>query len=120
MYVRLATIALLALSPAVALAATPKTFSALVDLLIYLINGAIGVLVLAAVVIYLYGASTSILSLNTEHKEKMKAFYLWGILALFIMVSIWGILSLLRATLFPGAQSDGIHYAARLVSMVWV
>ncbi len=85
--------------PAVALAA-PRTLQELAGNLVDLLNNATAVLVLAGIVVYFYGVSTNILNFSDEAGEKLKAYFFWGIIVLFVMVSIWGILNLLQNTLF--------------------
>lgn len=100
---RLLTLAaLLPLIPAVALAEAPRTFGELADLVVTILDSAAGLLVLAGIVIYFYGLSTNILKMKDEGGEKMRAYFVWGIIVIFIMVSIWGILELLQNTLFGG------------------
>ncbi|PIR83703.1 hypothetical protein COU18_03450 [Candidatus Kaiserbacteria bacterium CG10_big_fil_rev_8_21_14_0_10_51_14] len=83
--------------PAIALAA-PQTFAGLVNVIVGYINIAIPVLITLGIVIYMYGVSTNILKFGDENREKFKAYFVWGILILFFMVSIWGILRLLQST----------------------
>ena len=88
--------------PQLALASAPRTFSELANLIVTLIDSAAGLLVIAGIVIYFYGISTSIVKLKDEGGEKLRAYFVWGILVIFVMVSIWGILRLLQNTLFGG------------------
>ncbi len=88
---------LLIASPALALAA-PRTFQELSIKIVELINLTIPVLILAGIVIYLYGVSTNILNFSDDSREKVRAYFFWGIVILFVMLSIWGILNLLKNT----------------------
>jgi hypothetical protein len=87
-------------APSIALAAAPRTFAELADVLVSLIDTAAGMLVVLGIVIYFYGVSTNILKMHGESGQKVRAYMVWGVLVLFIMVSIWGILQLLQTTLF--------------------
>lgn len=87
------------LTPAIALAA-PRTFSELAGLIVNILDGAAGLLVLAGIVVYFYGLSTNILKMKDEGGEKFRSYFIWGIIVIFIMVSIWGILRILQNTLF--------------------
>src|SRR3989344_189277 len=87
-------------APALVFAATPKTFSELASLVVNVINALTVLLVLVALVVYLLNISM-FTGKAGEERAKMKSVILWGMLALFVMVSIWGILRLLQATLFP-------------------
>lgn len=94
------TLVLLA-TPLVAFAA-PKTFQELVYRVVYLINLIIPLIISLTIVVYMYGAASSILTTNSDGKkrrEKLRTFYGTGILIIFVMVSIWGILALLKNTL---------------------
>lgn len=85
--------------PSIALADAPKTFSELAEKLVGLMNAATGVLILLGLVVYFWGMSINILKFE-EDVEKRKAYLVWGIIVLFVMLSIWGIIALLQNTLF--------------------
>ncbi len=97
---RLFPTALLLLAPTIAFAASPHTFKDLANLLVSLLNAGTGVIIVAGIAIYFYGVSTNILKFGEGDIEKLKNYFLWGIIVLFVMVSIWGILQLLQTTLF--------------------
>lgn len=93
------------LLPSLALAA-PRTFSELADLVTNLINGGIGVALILGLVIYFYGIATSIPKTGQGDMERIRAHFFWGIIALFVMFSVWGIVALIRNTLFGGGEVD--------------
>ena len=99
--------------PTSALAA-PQTFRDLAQIIVQLLNNAALVLITAGLVAYFWGIATNIGHFGEEkNEEKLKAYFFWGIVILFVMVSIWGIVNLLESTLFPaGAGGDGIGPAA--------
>ena len=92
----------LAATPALASAAagTPTTFCALVTFVVNIVNTFTAFMVLAALVAYLYGISTNISQAGESNKSRLKNIILWGIIGLFVMVSIWGILHILQSALF--------------------
>ena len=96
--------------PAVALAAgAVKTYSDLVNKLVSIMGIGSIVLVTLGFAAYFYGMSANILQFSSESGvEKKKAFFFWGIIILFVMLSIPGILRLLGRTLFtnPSAPSQ--------------
>ena len=105
---QLAFVAALLFTPMVALAA-PSTFKELVDRLVVLMDLLVPLLITCALVFYLFGISQNVLSFSDQKggNEKMKAYMLYGVLILFVMVSIWGILRLMSDTLFAtGGQAD--------------
>ncbi|KKW24453.1 MAG: hypothetical protein UY70_C0001G0021 [Candidatus Kaiserbacteria bacterium GW2011_GWB1_52_6] len=93
------------LAPAAALAAAPRTFQDFANVLVTLMSSASIVLVVLGLVVYFYGVSTNIMSLHGGKAgagEKIKAYFFWGVIVLFVMVSVWGILQLLKNTVFGG------------------
>ncbi len=88
-------------TPLVVLAA-PQTFRELVYRAVYIINLIIPIIIALTVVVYMYGAAQGIFSTSADAKkrtQKLSSFYGTGILIIFVMVSIWGILALLKNTL---------------------
>lgn len=72
-------------------------------------NWAVTLLITAGIVIYFWGAVKHILDHGgSEDSGEMRKFLMTGLLVLFVMVSIWGILSLLQNTLFQGSSSIAI------------
>lgn len=87
--------------------AAPRTFSELANLIVNLINGGIGVALILGIVIYFWGIVSSIPRSGKADGEKLRTQLLWGMIALFVMFSVWGILALLRNTLFGGGGGVG-------------
>lgn len=116
----LGLVSLIVLMPAPALAVlvvTPSnTWSGLVNILVSLMNKGIGTLVFLAVAVYFWGITSNILEFGEDKGgEKKKAYLFWGIIILFVMVSIFGILRLVQNTLFDGEAipTSGPGYEAR-------
>ncbi|MDO8482125.1 MAG: hypothetical protein Q7S75_03525 [bacterium] len=91
--------------PAIAFAATaPRTWSELVNALVSIMSTGAITLITLAFVIYFYGISSNILKFGEDtNGEKKRAYFVWGIIILFVMVSIWGILRLLQNTFLGNA-----------------
>ena len=100
-----AALALL-LVPALASAGT-GTLKDFVETIVTLLNQATGVLVAAALVTFLYGAAYNMIKSGERGSAALSQFLIWGIIILFVMVSIWGILNLLQNTLFGSGASGG-------------
>ena len=81
----------------------PKTFKELIGMIIDLVNRATSVLVLAAVVIFLYGTAYNLFRSNEHGGAQLRNFMVWGVIALFVMVSVWGILNLIATTFLGGS-----------------
>ncbi|OGG80548.1 hypothetical protein A3A39_01515 [Candidatus Kaiserbacteria bacterium RIFCSPLOWO2_01_FULL_54_13] len=85
--------------PMVVLAA-PRTFRELACLIADLLDTATFVLITLGLVMYFWGVATNIPHFGDEKgAEKQKSFFFWGLIILFVMVSIWGIIQLLQSTL---------------------
>lgn len=85
--------------PIVALAAA-STFEGLALEIVKLLNTATFVLIMFGLAMYFWGMVKSIPHFGDEKGgERRTAFFWWGIIVLFVMVSIWGIVQLLQNTL---------------------
>lgn len=98
-YLLTTTISLL---PGIAFAAPPQTFSQLVNLFLDIIDALILVIFALALVVILWGITRAwILNAGDESSiEKGKQIALVGIIVLAVMTGIWGILAVLRLSLF--------------------
>lgn len=102
----LAALAVVLLCPAHTLAA-PRNFQELALDIVEIIDTATITLIVLALVVYFWGIAVNIPHFGDEKgAEKQKAFFFWGIVILFVMVSIWGIIQLLQNTLFSSSPYD--------------
>ncbi len=76
-------------------------FKSLVQLLISLLNILIPLIIGVALVVFLYGIVRYVLG-SGDDKSSAKSIMLWGIIALFVMVSVWGLVGILQSTFFGG------------------
>ena len=84
------------LVPAVAGAAT------LQDTLIFMstfLNGVIGLFITLAIVVFFWGLIRYLWSIDNENAHEGLKIMFWGLICIFVMVSIWGIIRLLQSTL---------------------
>ena len=93
-------------APTLALAA-PRTFQELAAMFVTFINAGIGIALIAGIVIYFYGVATNLHKTASGDVSTLRTHMLWGLIALFVMFSVWGILAVLRNTLFSGGGSYG-------------
>ena len=71
--------------------------------ILYLLNLVIPVIFGLALVYFLWGLAQFILNAGNETaRENARNIMIWGIIALFVMVSIWGILRVLSNTFLLG------------------
>lgn len=105
-----ASVALSSLFPLVAFAA-PQTYGEAVNLLLGLINLLIPIVIGIAIVGFMYGILKYILALGNEHdKTEAREIMLWGVIALFVMFSVWGLVRVLANTFLGGAGSTTSFY----------
>jgi hypothetical protein len=85
------------LLPAMAFAQTFTWVGTFLSTLQTLVRQATPIVIGLAMLFFLYGLMKFILAAgNEEAKEEGKRIMIWGIVALFVMVSIWGLVSLLQ------------------------
>ena len=86
--------------PAVSvLAASPKDFKGVVNLIIEgILQPLVPFLIGLAVVVFIYGVLLLMLSEGGEKKEEGKQYMLWGIIGIFVMVSVWGLVAIVSNT----------------------
>lgn len=71
-----------------------------------IIDPLVTLIIALALVFFLWGGAQFILNAESEEgREKGKQKMTWGIIVLFIMVSIWGIVMMLQNTFFGGAPA---------------
>jgi TRAP-type mannitol/chloroaromatic compound transport system permease small subunit len=94
------------LVPAAAFAATPSSFSDLVNQLVSIITGATFTLFTLAVVIYFWGIASGLFGASEgsgKEAANLRSYIIWGIAIIFVMFSIWGIVALLQNSFFGNA-----------------
>lgn len=85
------------------LRAQPQTVGEIIEVIARLVKFAIPVVALLALLTFFWGAGNFILGSNDEEKLKNgRILMLWGVIALFVMVSVWGILELFSSDVFGG------------------
>lgn len=95
------TLSLLAsFAPALVLAADApiaRTVDGLLDWVIYIAGRALPLLILAALVLFLFGIVKRFFwGKDDANKAEAGKYILWGVVALFVMVSVWGLVNVLR------------------------
>lgn len=84
--------------------AAPKNFKELIDkIFLPIIDQGTKVLIAVAVLIFFWNIAISLFGeRSAEKNKKLRDALVWGLIAIFVMVSIWGILYILRKTLMQG------------------
>ncbi len=70
------------------------------------VNMIIPLLIALGVLAFMWGI---VLYLFGKNKDEGKTFMLWGVIALFVMTSVWGLVGLLRDTIFPNTAEDAFR-----------
>jgi hypothetical protein len=63
-----------------------------------MLNALIGMLITIAILVFFWGLIKYLLSMGTENAHQAIHLMIWGVVAIFVMVSIWGIIALLQRT----------------------
>jgi hypothetical protein len=80
---------------------SPQTFRSLVLIIVDLVNIAIPILVSLAVIGFIWGITQYGFNQDSEETKKTaRKMMVWGIIIIFVMVSIYGILNILTNTFF--------------------
>lgn len=100
----------LLITPVIALAA-PRNLTELMRLFVKLLDQAVVVVGALALLFFFWGLAKFILySSNEEKRKESKGIMIWGILALFIIVTIGGIIALLDNTFLGGAGTIPLFF----------
>jgi hypothetical protein len=81
--------------------APATTFRSLIDNTIIggILKPLVPLLIGLAVIVFIYGVLLLMFSEGGEKKEEGKQYMLWGIIGIFVMVSVWGLVAILSNTL---------------------
>src|SRR3990167_6635323 len=61
-----------------------------------ILNGLIGLFITLAIVVFFWGLVKYLWSMSNEDAHEGLKIMFWGIIAIFVMVSIWGLIALLQ------------------------
>lgn len=90
---------ILALTPFLALAETGGDAQGVLKTIGELVSSATPIVVALALLYFFWGLATFILSSGDEEKRnKSRGVMIWGIIALFIIVSVWGLIGVVQET----------------------
>ncbi|MBI2628059.1 MAG: hypothetical protein HYW71_01320 [Candidatus Niyogibacteria bacterium] len=85
-----------------------NTFKDFICKAIGILKDIIPVLILLATVIFLWGVIQFILAADNEkEREEKKQFIIYGLIGLFVIVAVWGLVNVLLYTFF-GANPPGL------------
>ena len=97
-------------------AGAPRTFRELAKQIVDLLTAAAATLVFMSLVIFMYGIARNLTKLGENETGAYRDFVFWGVIILFVMVSIWGILRLIQNTVFQGSGNQNITMISHYVT----
>ncbi len=99
---------LILVAPALSEAASaPRTFAELAHQATVILSSGTTVLVLSGMVVYFWGIAYNMNRFGEGEYEVFKQYFFWGIIIIFLMVSIWGVLGILKNTFFSSNRVTG-------------
>lgn len=93
------------LSPVIA-AAAPTTAHGLVRLLVAILQSLIPILIGLAVLLFLWGLLRYVISRDDNSRKEAVSVITYGVIVLFVMVSVWGLVNLVARTLGINIQTN--------------
>ena len=78
------------------------------SLLNTLFNNMIALFITLAIVVFFWGLIKYLWSMEQENAHEGLKIMFWGLIAIFVMVSIWGLIPLLQTTFAVGGTSEAI------------
>jgi hypothetical protein len=101
--------------------AAPANLRELIVLIIEIINDLIVIVAALALLYFFWGLAQFILNAGSEEgRTKGKNVMIWGIIALFVMVSVWGIIAVLNNTFFGTSGGGGSNTPAPFTNLIEV
>ena len=98
------------LLPVVTFAAAASSFSELVTGFVQYLNYGAVILISLAIAIYFLGISQNLIKINSgEARSNLSSYLTWGLIGIFFMVSIWGIVRLVQNTLFGNSANSAAY-----------
>ena len=85
--------------------ASATTLNDTIMLINKFMNAFVGLFVLAAVLVFFWGLIQYLMEVGTAKSKGLQTMF-YGIIAIFVMVSIWGIIALLQSTFGVGGASS--------------
>ena len=110
--------AVVVLSPALASAQSLGGLMGLLDMANQLINRLIPFVITLALLVFLWGVLQYVFSTDTTKREEARGYMIYGIVGLFVMVSVWGLVNILVRSLAldnvappaPGLPTSGGYF----------
>jgi len=82
--------------------------SGLLGLVQNTINAVIPIIIGLAVLVFLWGLLSYVVSKDADKQKDARGVMIWGIITIFVMVSVWGLVGILNQTIF-GANGASVQ-----------
>jgi uncharacterized membrane protein len=90
----------------IAYAATADSLTGLIGIIQGILSALVPLIVSLAVVVFLWGVLKYVIAgSNKDGKEEGRKFMIWGLIGLVVMVSVWGLVALVKNTFFESSTS---------------
>ncbi len=83
--------------------AQARDFKSLVQIIVDLIKSLIPLVVALTLLVFIWGIFQLVRSNSEDSRKEAISVITYGIISLFVMVSVWGLVSILTSTFFGGA-----------------
>jgi hypothetical protein len=90
--------AALVLAPGIALAQSSTYIDTYLGYIIKLVNAAVPLLITIAIIVFFWGVISYVVKSDPEGKEAARHTMIYGIIGIAVMVSVWGLVRILRET----------------------
>jgi uncharacterized membrane protein YidH (DUF202 family) len=87
---------------------TRNGITGLLQLVQNTINAIIPIIIGLAVLVFLWGLLSYVVSKDADRQKEARGVMIWGIIAIFVMVSVWGLVGILNQTIF-GANGSSVQ-----------
>jgi hypothetical protein len=98
------TVAAIALLPGIAAASVGQSISSLLALVSNTLGALVYIVMSLGLLVFLWGVVQYVIAGSDDKKDAAKHVMLWGIIGLFVMSCVWGIVGLLKDTVWGSAD----------------
>jgi len=83
------------------------------DLISALINRLVPIVIGLAVLVFLWGVLQYVVAKDSDKQKEAKNVMVWGVIALFVMVAVWGLVNVLGETLDLNTDAPNLPQVPR-------
>jgi hypothetical protein len=87
-------VAVLVFLPGLTFADSVTNLTGFFNLGLNFINSAMPFIISLATLYFIWGVFSFVISNNGEKREEAKGYLMWGLVALFVMISVWGLVNI--------------------------